>query len=289
MWSFHGWRCVGVAGDALHQAPPIGHVVGRVVVVAVDVADVGGGVPAQPVERGTPPATSGRCRAGSAPDLGAPVVGPGVAPRGLTSGVVVEVDAALAVLAPAVEPPQVEVGRAEVVVDDIERTAMPRSWAARISCLRARGPAVRLLDGEDVRRVVAPREVGGELRRRHQLDGVDPQVAQVVEPLDHAVEAARPTAGRVVERADMQLVDHELVPRRHAERRRRPSRTPARHDGVAGRIGHRPGVGVVAPQRCRRRSRRRTGTRRPPAPRRHGGTTPLRPLATAGENRRTTR
>ena len=53
-------------------------------------------------------------------DLAAAVVGPGVAPRRRRAPVVVEVDAALAVLGPAVELPEVEVARAEVVVDDVE-------------------------------------------------------------------------------------------------------------------------------------------------------------------------
>ena len=53
-------------------------------------------------------------------DLAAAVVGAGVAPRRVVAPVVVEVDAAAVVLAPAVEPPQVEVARAEVVVDDVE-------------------------------------------------------------------------------------------------------------------------------------------------------------------------
>ena len=50
----------------------------------------------------------------------AAVVGTGVAPGRRRALVVVEVDAARAVLAPAVELPQGEVARAEVVVDDVE-------------------------------------------------------------------------------------------------------------------------------------------------------------------------
>jgi len=54
-------------------------------------------------------------------DLGAAVVGPGGTPvGGGLPGLVVEEDAAEAVLRPAVELPHLEVGRAVVVVDDVD-------------------------------------------------------------------------------------------------------------------------------------------------------------------------
>ncbi len=236
-----------LSGDALAQPPPIGHVMGRVVVVAVHVPDVGGGIPAQPVtaELLEPhPGVVGQ----EVRHLRAPVVGTGVAPRSLTAGVVVEVDAPFVVLGPAVEPPQVEVGRAEMVEDHIEKDGDAMGMGIPDQRLESPRSSIRLLDGEDVRRVVAPREVGAELCRRHQLNGVHPQVAQIAEPPLHAVEAARPTAGGIVERADMELVDHEVVPRRHLELRIAPVELRCAHDGIACRMGHRPGVGVVAPQ-----------------------------------------
>src|SRR3954469_18595006 len=67
--------------------------------------------------------------------------------------------------------------------------------------------SVGLLDGEDVRRVVATREVRGELNRGHELDRRDAQLPQVVEAIAHAVEAAGAATGLVVERSNVQLVD----------------------------------------------------------------------------------
>ena len=61
-------------------------------------------------------------------------------------------------------------------------------------------PAVGALDGEDVRRVVPPRPVAGELGDRHHLEAVDAEFLQVVEPADDVVERAglsdRPASGR---------------------------------------------------------------------------------------------
>ena len=123
--------------------------------------------------------------------LGAAVVGAGVAPRRLRAPVVVEVDAAAVVLAPAVEPPQVEVGRAEVVVDHVEddREAAPRG-PPRTKSLKPVRPAVGALDGEDVRGVVAPGAVAGELGDRHDCDGVHAEPLQVVEPADASSKVA---------------------------------------------------------------------------------------------------
>jgi len=70
-------------------------------------------------------------------------------------------------------------------------------------------PAVGALDGEDVRRVVPPGAVAGELGDRHHLQAVDAELLQVVEFADDAVELGRHRVVRllVVERADVQFVD----------------------------------------------------------------------------------
>ena len=104
-------------------------------------------------------------------DLAAAVVRPGRAPGRVGALVVVEVDPAAVALGPAVEPPQVEVRRAEVVVDDVDDHGDPVRVGVADEPLERVRPAVAGLDREQVRRVVAPRDVAGELERRHHLDG----------------------------------------------------------------------------------------------------------------------
>ena len=65
------------------------------------------------------------------------------------------------------------------------------------------GPAVGVVRGEEVDAVVAPAAVARELGHRHELDGVDAQLDEVVEVLDDAVERALRC-----ERADVELVEH---------------------------------------------------------------------------------
>ena len=112
---------------------------------------------------------------------------------------------------------------------------------------RADGPAVGRLDGEDVRRGVAPGPAAGELDDRHDLDGVDPQLPQVVELLDGRLEGAGLPVlpPLVVERADVQLVDDQLVARGHAELVGPQSKAGRVVDhAVARRVGDLAGVGV---------------------------------------------
>ena len=147
--------------DRAHEVPALGQVAGA---EAVDGAHVEGRVEAQPVEvELLEPHQGVVVQVGA--HLLAAVVGTGVAPRGRRALVVVEVDAALAVLAPAVELPQREVARAEVVDDDVEddRDAVPVGLLDE--ALERVGAAVAALDGEGVGRVVAPGVVTGELGR----------------------------------------------------------------------------------------------------------------------------
>jgi len=52
------------------------------------------------------------------------------------------------------------------------------------------GAAVGRLDGEQVGGVVAPRDVAGELERRHDLDGGHSEVLEIAKPPARAVEGA---------------------------------------------------------------------------------------------------
>src|SRR5689334_13466306 len=95
-----------LAVDPLQERPAVGQVGARIVIAAVDVADPPGRVEAQAVAPGLlEPAQ--RIVADVLAHRAAAVVGPRIAPRRLSPPVVVEVDAALPVLAPAVELPEI--------------------------------------------------------------------------------------------------------------------------------------------------------------------------------------
>ena len=125
--------------------------------------------------------------------------------------VVVEVDAALVVLLPAIELPQVEIARTEVVVDHIQDDGDAALVRLPDELLEAVRPAIGTFHREDVGGVVAPGVIPGELGDRHDLDGIDPELHQMIQPLQHGLESARPAFLFHMERADMQLIDHELV------------------------------------------------------------------------------
>ena len=125
--------------------------------------------------------------------------------------IVVEVEAAIAALVPAVEAPQIKVGRAEMVVDEVKNDG-DATRVRRLDEARERvRAAVGALDRERMGRVVAPTHLAGELERRHHLDRVHAEPGEMVEPLDRPVEGAGAVLVRR-ERRDVQLVQDEIVP-----------------------------------------------------------------------------
>ena len=108
---------------------------------------------------------------------------------------------------------EVVAGRAQVVVDGVEdhREAAPVAGVDQPA--QPFGAAIGGADGVEVHPVVAPPPPAGELGDRHQLDGVHPQVGEVVEAPDHAVEGPLGAEG-----AHVQLVDDRLP-----KGRRRPA------------------------------------------------------------------
>jgi len=137
--------------DLAHEGPAVR----QVVTPAVHAAHVRGHVVAEAVDMVVP-----QPHEGVLPDegahLGTAVVGPRLAPGGRRTAVVVEVDAALVVLGPAVEAPQVEIGGPEVVVDHVQEdrdAALVGLAHERLETVR---PTVGALHREDVRGVVAP-------------------------------------------------------------------------------------------------------------------------------------
>ena len=111
--------------------------------------------------------------------------------------------------------------RADVVVDDVEDDGEPRG----VRGVHHPGEAVRTpvarLGGGEVDAVVAPAVAARELRDRHDLDRGDAELRQAREVLDRGVEGA---LGR--ERADVQLVEDEVLRRHAAPARVRPGEGP---------------------------------------------------------------
>ncbi len=86
------------------------------------------------------------------------------------------------------EIPQVVPLGAEVVVDHVEDDGHPAPVRGVHQPPEPLRTAVALLHREGVDTVVAPVPRAGELRHRHDLEGVDAQLAQAVEVRDHGIE-----------------------------------------------------------------------------------------------------
>lgn len=193
------------------------------------------------------------------PDLAASVIGPGVPPWGVRPVVVVEVDAAAMVLGPAVELPQVEVTRAQVVVHDVEDHRDALLVGTLDEPLERHRTTIGALHRKDMGGVVAPRPFPCELGHRHDLDRIDAKPLQISQTGRHCGELAG-LGGvlLVVERADMQFVEDELVPRREMEVVALPVEARVVDNGVADRGGYLAGIRINARACALRRSQQKS-------------------------------
>ena len=105
---------------------------------------------------------------------------------------------------------------------------MPRSMRRLDELLHRVGAPVRVVDRVRQGRVVAHRGCRREIEGRHDFDGVHAHTRQVLELALGFFEGAHGLAELMVERADVQLVDDELVPARHLEVVLRSSRSCGR-------------------------------------------------------------
>ena len=123
----------------------------------------------------------------------------------------------------------------DVVVDHVEQYRRARRGARRRRT-RAKpcGPAVRRVGRRRVHAVVSPAAVPGEGRDRHDLDRGHAEVAQLGQ---HA--GSRREGSFVGERADVELVDHELLDRRAAPFLVGPLERGVIDDFATGRGPHR--------------------------------------------------
>ena len=107
---------------------------------------------------------------------------------------------------------QVVALRPEVVVDAVHQHRQPHPVGGIDQPAEGCRPAVGVLHGERVDAVVAPAAIAGELAHGQQLDRVDAQFGQVGQLPDRRIQCA---LGR--ERADVQLVDHQVSQRHPGE------------------------------------------------------------------------
>src|SRR5260221_5807610 len=78
------------------------------------------------------------------------------------------------------------------------------------------GLAIVILDGKDAARVIAPRTFTGEFVTRHQFNRIDSKITQVVQLVDHVLEAPLGLAIFVISRAAgkipyVKFIDNKLV------------------------------------------------------------------------------
>ncbi len=235
--------------DPSEQPPAVGQIGAGIRIAAPDIADPSRGVEAKPVAAMLLQPEQ-RIVAQELPDFATSVIRARVAPRRCAAPVVVKIDAPAAVLAPTVESPEIEIIRAEVVVDNVVNDRDPALVGGVDQRLKSIRAAVVLLDGENVGRIVAKGIRAGEFVRRHHLDHVDPKIDEIVELADDGAEvpASIGALGVKQETADMQFVDHHLVPWRRAVAGRRPWKLGGGDDAVPRGIRHRFCVGIVLPQ-----------------------------------------
>ena len=187
-------------------------------------------------------------------DLAASVIGPGFSPRRAGPVVVVEVDSAAIVLAPAVELPKIEIAGAQVVVNNVQDHRDALLVGALDELFERQRAAVGGLHREDMGGVVTPRPLSRKLAHRHDLDRIDAELFQMSQTCRHRGELARMVGVLlVVEGADMKFVDDQLVPRREMEVVPLPVEARIVNDGVADRAGHLTGIRVDALELALRR------------------------------------
>jgi hypothetical protein len=140
----------------------------------------------------------------------------------------------------------VHVPGAEVVVHDVEDHGDAPPMALLDQRLQRIGAAVGRLDSEDLGRVIAPGTSAGEFGHRHDLDGIDPEILEMPQLFSRRLEGPGPIVARVrvVEGADVQLVNDQLIAGADPEVVPLPVESRIVDDPVAGGIGDLAGVGV---------------------------------------------
>lgn len=94
---------------------------------------------------------------------------------------------------------------AEMIENDVENHRDSPTVSRVDETLESLGSAIAVLGGKGVHAVITPAASAGKLRHRHDLDGIDPYIDEVIEPIDRCIEGAG-----VGERADVQFIENEV-------------------------------------------------------------------------------
>jgi hypothetical protein len=105
-------------------------------------------------------------------------------------------------------PMQIIAFGAEVVVDDVDEDHQAARMRGRDQRLQFVGRAIACIRRERQHAVVSPVARAREIGERHQLDGRDAKLGQVIQAFLHAAKGACRR-----KRADVKLVERGLVPR----------------------------------------------------------------------------
>ena len=165
--------------NVLHQAPAIGDIIGRIVITSEDIPYPAGSIPAKPIHE-TLLHPAQRIVPKVLPHFVSAVIRPVHPPGSLFAVVVIKIDAALVVLAPAIELPQIAIVWTDMVINHVEKnrdTALVR-FPHQIA--KSVGASVGMLYREHISLVVAPGGIGWKFPRGHDLDHVDAQIPQIV-------------------------------------------------------------------------------------------------------------
>src|SRR5260370_42452084 len=175
--------------DRLHEWPSVCQVVPWIVVVAVDVANPPGSIPAQAV-RDSLSQPAARVVENVVPYFRPSVIKPCVTPRSRASPIVVKVDSAFTVLAPPVELPHIPCRVAQVVINNVHDHGDSTLVCLLHECTEPVRSAIMFLDCEDVSWVVSPRSIALEFSAGHYFDRINPEVLQVIELRRGRIESA---------------------------------------------------------------------------------------------------
>lgn len=114
--------------------------------------------------------------------------------------------------------------------------------------LQPEGAAIVGFNGKDMGWVAPPRAVTRKLPDRHDLNGIDPQLLQMIQPRRDGGELSRLAERAFIEGADMQLIDDQFIPGRAGKRSIVPGKGRIMNDRITGRVGDLTGIGIHAPE-----------------------------------------
>src|SRR3984885_9029196 len=125
--------------------------------------------------------------------------------------IVVKVNPALGILAPAVVLPEIEIVGAEVIINDVQDNRDAVAVSSIDHPLEALGSAIAALNRKRIRQAISPRTLTGESHRRHDLESVHTKVLKIWQPPDHLLEAARIFVRTGSECAHVKLVNDQFI------------------------------------------------------------------------------